>query len=137
MRVGVPFAESDMSGGVVKVVKVVNKEILAFKRERVSANRKVELVMKSVLNELRDEVGVVRRRGRFRRGRFADAFKVSREKFLRVKERLNERDLRRDIMKEKSKLIHEVDMLRREFARLFKMVNEEISEFKELIVLGG
>ena len=137
MRVGVPFAESDMSGGVVKVVKVVNKEILALKRERVNANRKVELVMKSVLNDLRDEVGVVRRGGRFRRGRFADAFKVSREKFLRVKERLNERDLRRDIMKEKSKLIHEVDMLRREFARLFKMVNEEISEFKELIVLGG
>ncbi len=56
---------------------------------------------------------------------------------MRVKERVNERGLRRDIMKEKSKLIHEVDMLRREFARLFKMVNEEISEFKELIVLGG
>ena len=93
MRVGVPFAESDMSGGVVKVVKVVNKEILALKRERVDANRKVELVMKSVLNELRDEVRVVRRGGRFRRGRFAYAFKVSREKFLGVKERLNEFDL--------------------------------------------
>ena len=137
MRVGVPFAESDMSGGVVKVVKVVNKEILALKRERVSANRKVELVMKSVLNELRDEVDVVRREGRFRRGRFAHAFKVSREKFLRVKERVNERGLRRDIMKEKSKLIHDFDMFRSEFARLFKMLNEEISEFKELIVLGG
>ena len=71
MRVGVPFAESDMSGGVVKVVKVVNKEILAIKREKVSANRKVELVMKSVLNELSDEVGVVRGGRRFRRGRFA------------------------------------------------------------------
>ena len=93
LRVGVPFAESDMSGGVVKVVKVVNKEILALKREKVSANRKVELVMKSVLNELRDEVGLVRRGGRFRRGRFAHAFKVSREKFLGVKERLNEFDL--------------------------------------------
>ena len=70
MRVGVPFAKSDMSGGVVKVVLVVNKEILILKRERVSANRKVELVMKSVLNELSDEVGV-ERVGRFRRGRFA------------------------------------------------------------------
>ena len=99
MRVGVPFAESDMSGGVVKVMVIVNKEVLVMKRERVSANRKVELVMKSVLNELRDEVGVVGRGGRFRRGRFAQAFKVSREKFLGVKERLNERDLRRDIFK--------------------------------------
>ena len=27
-------------------------------------------------------------------------------------------------------------MFRREFARLFKMLNEEISEFKELIELG-
>ena len=55
---------------VVEVVIIVNKEILALKRERVSANRKVELVMKSVLNELSDEVGV-ERGGRIRRGRFA------------------------------------------------------------------
>ena len=146
MRVGVPFAKSDMSGGVVKVVMVVNKEILILKRERVSANRKVELVMKSVLNELRDEVDVVRREGRFRRGRFAHAFKVSREKFLGVNERLNEVDLSVDekIMSfsntmgfEKSKLSHGGDLRLREYARIFKMLNEEISEFKELIVLGG
>tara|TARA_Y100001970_G_C13871732_1_gene669347 strand:+ start:389 stop:676 length:288 start_codon:yes stop_codon:yes gene_type:complete len=83
-----------MRDGVIKVIKVVNKEMLILKGERVSKDRDVILVMKSVLNDLRDEVRIVVRGGRFRRGRFAQAFKVSREKFLRVNERLNERDLR-------------------------------------------
>ena len=70
MRVRVPFAEGMMKRGVIKVVIIVNKEVLILKGERVSKDRNVIMVMKSVLNELSDEVGVVRG-GRFRRGRFA------------------------------------------------------------------
>ena len=70
LRDGVPFAEGMMKLRVIKVVIIVNKEVLILKGERVSKDRKVVMVMKSVLNELSDEVGVVRV-GRFRRGRFA------------------------------------------------------------------
>ena len=59
-----------MKRGVIKVVIIVNKEVLILKRERVSKDRKVIMVMKSVLNELSDEVRVVRG-GRFGRERFA------------------------------------------------------------------
>ena len=55
---------------MIKVVIIVNKEVLILKGERVSKDRKVVMVMKSVLNELSDEVGV-ERGGRIRRGRFA------------------------------------------------------------------
>ena len=70
LRVRVPFAEGMMKLRVIKVVIIVNKEVLILKGERVSKDRKVVMVMKSVLNELSDEVGV-ERGGRFRRGRFA------------------------------------------------------------------
>jgi hypothetical protein len=50
---------------------------------------------------------------------------------------VNERGLRRNIIKEKSMLSHGGDLFVREVTRLFKMLNEEISEFKELIELGG
>ena len=70
LRVRVPFAEGMMKLRVIKVVIIVNKEVLILKGEGVSKDRKVIMVMKSVLNELSDEVGVVRG-GRFRRGRFA------------------------------------------------------------------
>ena len=59
-----------MKRGVIKVVIIVNKEVLILKGERVSKDRKVITVMKSVLNELSDEVRVVRG-GRFGRERFA------------------------------------------------------------------
>ena len=65
-----------MPACIINIVKldncsiIVNKEVLILKGERVSKDRKVVMVMKSVLNELSDEVGVVRV-GRFRRGRFA------------------------------------------------------------------
>ena len=71
VRDRVPFAESMMKRGVIKVVIIVNKEVLTIKGERVSKDRDVIMVMKSVLNELSDEVGVVRGGRRFRRGRFA------------------------------------------------------------------
>ena len=40
-------------------------------------------------------------------------------------------------MKDESDIIHGRNNIVGEFARLFKMLNEEISEFKELIELGG
>ena len=70
LRVGKPFAEGMMKFRVIKVVVIVNKEVLILKGERESKDRKVVMVMKSVLNELSDEVRVVRG-GSNRRGRFA------------------------------------------------------------------
>ena len=48
---------------------------------------------------------------------------------------MNEFDLRRSIMEDECNIIHRRDMLLREFAGLFKMLNEEISEFEEFIEL--
>lgn len=79
---------------VIKVVIVVDEEILLLERERVSGDRQVIRLDKRLVNDLRDEVIV---RGRFRRGRFkifANARDISMDKFLVVKEVLNKRCLR-------------------------------------------
>ena len=56
---------------------------------------------------------------------------------MRVKERVNERGLRRNIIKEKSKLSHGGDLFVREVTGLFKMLDEEIREIDKLIKLSG
>ena len=113
---------------VIKVMKVVNKEMLILKRERMSKNRNVIMVMKSVLNDLRDEVRMFRERRRLRGERFANALNIGRNNFVRVKERLNERSLRRLILKDESELSHRRDMFGRERPRFFEMLNKEIGE---------
>ena len=55
---------------------------------------------------------------------------------MRVKERLNEFGLRRRIMEDEGNIIHRRDMFLREFAGLFKKVDEEIREIDKLIKLG-
>ena len=54
---------------------------------------------------------------------------------MRVKERLNESDLRRRIMKDESDIIHGRNNIVGELSRVFKMLKEEISEFEEFIEL--
>ena len=79
---------------VIKVVIVVDEEVLIIEIERVSGDREVIRVEKRVVNDLRDEVIG---RGRFRRGRFkifANARDISMDNFLVVKEVLNKRCLR-------------------------------------------
>ena len=79
---------------MIKVIIVVDEEVLLLERERVSRDRNVKRVMReSIVNDLRDEIRI---RGRERRRRFksfANARDISVNKFLVVKEVLNEKRL--------------------------------------------
>lgn len=81
---------------MIKVIIVVDEEMLLLERERVSRDRNVKRVMReSIMNDLRDEIRI-RNRGRERRRRFksfANARDISVNKFLIVKEVLNEKRL--------------------------------------------
>ena len=114
---------------VIKVVIVVDEEILLLERERVSKDRQVIRVGKRFLNDLRDEVIGT---GRIRRGRFkifANARDISMDKFLVVKEVLNKRCLRGGGVEGVSDCKEIVDRERRD--SFFEMLNKEISEFNE------
>ena len=55
----VPFAERGVVKVVIKVVVVVDKEVLFIEFERVGKNGNIMRVVKSVMNELSDKVKVV------------------------------------------------------------------------------